>query len=86
MLTPLRDVLVEAREAGRAVAAFNVIHLEHAEALTGAAEQVGLPVVLQISENTVTFHGSLAPPGRRDAGPCGAGVGPGRPPPRPRGE
>lgn len=61
MLTPLRDALVEAREAGRAVAAFNVIHLEHAEALTGAAEQVGLPVVLQISENTVTFHGSLAP-------------------------
>lgn len=61
MLTPLRDVLVEAREAGRAVAAFNVIHLEHAEALTGAAEQAGLPVVLQISENTVTFHGSLAP-------------------------
>ena len=61
MLTPLRDVLVEAREAGRAVAAFNVIHLEHAEALSGAAEQAGLPVVLQISENTVTFHGSLAP-------------------------
>ena len=61
MLTPLRDVLVEAREAGRAVAAYNVIHLEHAEALTGAAEQAGLPVVLQISENTVTFHGSLAP-------------------------
>ncbi|HEX5521973.1 MAG TPA: class II fructose-bisphosphate aldolase, partial [Pedococcus sp.] len=61
MLTPLRDVLAEAREAGRAVAAFNVIHLEHAEALTGAAEQVGLPVVLQISENTVTFHGSLGP-------------------------
>ena len=61
MLTPQRDVLVEAREGGRAVAAFNVIHLEHAEALTGAAEQAGLPVVLQISENTVTFHGSLAP-------------------------
>ena len=61
MLTPLRDVLVEAREGGRAVAAFNVIHLEHAEALSGAAEQAGLPVVLQISENTVTFHGSLAP-------------------------
>ena len=61
MLTPLRDVLVAAREAGRAVAAFNVIHLEHAEALSGAAEQAGLPVVLQISENTVTFHGSLAP-------------------------
>ena len=45
------------------MAAFNVIHLEHAEALTAAAEQAGLPVVLQISENTVAFHGSLA--GRR---------------------
>ena len=37
------------------------LHLEHAEALTVAAEQVALPVVLQISENTVAFHGSLAP-------------------------
>lgn len=61
MLIPLADVLREAREQGRGVAAFNVIHLEHAEALTAAAEQVGLPVVLQISENTVAFHGSLAP-------------------------
>jgi fructose-bisphosphate aldolase, class II len=61
VLTPLDDVLREARSQGRGVAAFNVIHLEHAEALTRAAEQVGLPVVLQISENTVSFHGSLAP-------------------------
>ncbi len=61
MLIPLADVLREAREQGRGVAAFNVIHLEHAEALTAAAEQVALPVVLQISENTVAFHGSLAP-------------------------
>ncbi len=41
--------------------AFNVIHLEHAEALVGAAQDAGLPVVLQISENTVRWHGSLAP-------------------------
>ena len=61
MLTPLRDVLQDARAEGRGLAAFNVIHLEHAEALTRAAEQVGLPVVLQVSENTVAFHGSLAP-------------------------
>jgi fructose-bisphosphate aldolase class II len=61
MLIPLHDVLQTARADGRAVAAFNVIQLEHAEALVGAAEDVGLPVVLQISENTVTFHGSLAP-------------------------
>ena len=61
MLTPLDDVLRLARAEGRGVAAFNVIHLEHAEALTAAAEQVSLPVVLQISENTAVFHGSLAP-------------------------
>jgi fructose-bisphosphate aldolase class II len=57
----LTDVLAPTREQGRGVGAFNVIHLEHAEALVGAAEDVGLPVVLQISENTVAWHGSLAP-------------------------
>jgi len=57
-LTPL---LAEASAAGRAVAAFNVIQLEHAEAYAAAAERVGLPVVMQISENCVRYHGSLAP-------------------------
>lgn len=61
MLVPLTEVLVPAREQGRGLGAFNVIHLEHAEALVGAAEDAELPVVLQISENTVTWHGSLAP-------------------------
>ncbi|WP_256793205.1 class II fructose-bisphosphate aldolase [Terrabacter sp. Ter38] len=57
-LTPL---LAEASVAGRAVAAFNVIQLEHAEAYAAAAERVGLPVVMQISENCVRYHGALAP-------------------------
>ena len=57
-LTPL---LAEASAAGRALAAFNVIQLEHAEAYAAAAERVGLPVVMQISENCVRYHGSLAP-------------------------
>jgi fructose-bisphosphate aldolase class II len=57
-LTPL---LAEASAAGRAVAAFNVIQLEHAEAYAAAAERVGLPVVMQISENCVRYHGALAP-------------------------
>ena len=61
MLVPLREPLAQARVAGRGLAAFNVIHLEHAEALVGAAEDTGLPVVLQVSENAVRFHGSLAP-------------------------
>ncbi|GAA4719158.1 class II fructose-bisphosphate aldolase [Pedococcus ginsenosidimutans] len=61
MLVPLREPLGQARDAGRGLGAFNVVHLEHAEALVGAAEDTGLPVVLQVSENAVRFHGSLAP-------------------------
>ena len=57
----LTPVLAEASAAGRAVAAFNVIQIEHAEAYAAAAERVGLPVVMQISENCVRYHGSLAP-------------------------
>jgi len=57
----LTEVLEPARREGRGLGAFNVVHLEHAEALVGAAEDAGLPVVLQVSENTVAFHGSLAP-------------------------
>lgn len=47
-------------EHGR-VAAVNVIQLEHAEAIVSASERTGLPVVLQISENTAAYHGGLAP-------------------------
>jgi fructose-bisphosphate aldolase class II len=61
VLVPLREALEQARDAGRGLGAFNVVHLEHAEALVGAAEDTGLPVVLQVSENAVRFHGSLAP-------------------------
>lgn len=40
-----------------AVAAFNVITLEHAEAIAAGAERAGRPAILQISENAVKFHG-----------------------------
>jgi fructose-bisphosphate aldolase class II len=39
-----------------AVAAFNVITLEHVEAVIAGAEAAMSPVVLQISENAVKFH------------------------------
>lgn len=57
----LVSVLRPAREGGTGVAAFNVIQLEHAEAYATAAEAAGLPVVMQISENCVRYHGSLRP-------------------------
>jgi fructose-bisphosphate aldolase, class II len=60
-LSPLDEVLRTAAGRGRGVGAFNVIQIEHAEALVAAAEITGLPVVLQISENAVRYHGALAP-------------------------
>lgn len=59
--TPTAELLTEAASTGRAAGAFNVLHLETAEALAAAAEQSGLPVILQISENCVRYHGGLEP-------------------------
>lgn len=61
MLGSLSAVALAARAAGTGLGAFNVIHLEHATAFVRAAEQVGRPVVLQISENAVKYHGALEP-------------------------
>lgn len=60
-LHPLTPVLTRARAQGRGVAAFNVIQLEHAEAYAEASARTGLPVVMQISENCVRYHGALRP-------------------------
>jgi fructose-bisphosphate aldolase class II len=52
----------QAAREHRGVAAFNVITLEHAEAIVEGAQRVRQPVILQISENTVKFHhGRLGP-------------------------
>ncbi|MFC9278427.1 ketose-bisphosphate aldolase [Streptomyces collinus] len=48
--------------ARSAVAAFNIITLEHVEAVIAGAESAGAPVVLQVSENAVKFrYGRLLP-------------------------
>ncbi|QIG39435.1 class II fructose-bisphosphate aldolase family protein [Microbacterium sp. 4R-513] len=60
-LTPTRVLLQEARDAARGLGAFNVIHLETAEALVAGAEEAGLPVVLQVSENCIRYHGGFDP-------------------------
>jgi fructose-bisphosphate aldolase, class II len=64
MLTPTADIVDAARRAGQGVGAFNVIQLEHAEAIVAGAEKAGAPVILQISENAVRYHGTLEPLGR----------------------
>src|SRR5699024_3739054 len=60
-VTSTRAMMDAAYRAGTGVGAFNVLHLETAEALVAAAEKADLPVILQISENCVKFHGSLTP-------------------------
>jgi ketose-bisphosphate aldolase len=57
----LAGLLDAARTAHRGVGAFNVVLLEHAEAIVAGAELAGRPVILQISENCVRYHGGLAP-------------------------
>ena len=54
-------IVLAAKAAGTSVGAFNVILLEHAEALVAGAEQAKLPVILQISENCVNYHKALKP-------------------------
>ncbi|MFD7231910.1 ketose-bisphosphate aldolase [Streptomyces sp. NPDC059881] len=49
-------LVAEAAAGRRAVAAFNIITLEHAEAVIAGAETAGSPVVLQISENAVKYR------------------------------
>ncbi|GAA1759394.1 class II fructose-bisphosphate aldolase [Nonomuraea bangladeshensis] len=57
-LSAIGDIV---RQSPAGVGAFNVIQLEHATAIVAGAESLGLPVVLQISENCVRYHGALEP-------------------------
>ena len=56
------DLVAAAYRAGTGIVAFNVITLEHAEAITTGAEAAGSPVIMQISENAVKFHGGRVGP------------------------
>jgi fructose-bisphosphate aldolase class II len=56
------DLVAAAAGRNGAVAAFNVITLEHAEAIVAGAESVGVDVILQISQNAVAFHGGQVSP------------------------
>ena len=60
-LVPTAAIIAAAERSGVGAAAFNVVHLETAEALVAAAERTGAPLILQLSENCVRYHGSLLP-------------------------
>jgi fructose-bisphosphate aldolase class II len=54
-------LVAQKANSSTAIGAFNVILLENAEALVLGAEKARLPLILQISENCVKYHGSLKP-------------------------
>ncbi|MFJ4616560.1 ketose-bisphosphate aldolase [Streptomyces sp. NPDC088812] len=66
-LTTTGELVSRARAARTAVAAFNIVTLEHLEAVVTGAESVRAPVVLQISENAVRFRGGRVLPLARAA-------------------
>jgi fructose-bisphosphate aldolase class II len=57
----MTELAAAARRDGYGLGAFNVVQLEHAEAIVDGAQRAGAPVVLQISENTAAYHRALAP-------------------------
>ena len=75
-LAAMGEIIGPARAAGRGVGAFNVIGIEHAEAIVAGAEAARAPVVLQISENCAAYHGALEPIARACLAVAGAAAVP----------
>ncbi|MEU7968136.1 class II fructose-bisphosphate aldolase [Streptomyces sp. NPDC049097] len=61
-LVPTADLVARAAAEHGCVTAFNVITLEHAEGIVTGAEAADRPVILQISENAVRYHGGRLTP------------------------
>jgi fructose-bisphosphate aldolase class II len=55
------EIVAAARAAGVGAGSFNVVGLEYAEAIVAGAVSAGAPVILQISENCVKYHGAVEP-------------------------
>ena len=51
--TQAGNLVTDAKLRSKAVGAFNVILLEHAEAIVDGAQSAQLPVILQVSENCI---------------------------------
>src|SRR5256886_13221248 len=72
----MKEIVGPAAAAGRGVGAFNVIGIEHAEAIVAGAEAASAAVVLQVSQNCVAYHGALDPLGRACAAIAGSAAVP----------
>ena len=72
----MKEIVGPAAAAGRGGGAFNVIGIEHAAAIVAGAEAAAAPVVLQVSQNCVAYHGALGPLGRACATIAGSAAVP----------
>ena len=72
----MAEIVGPASAAGRGVGAFNIIGIEHAEAVIAGAEAAGAPVVVAISQNCVAYHGALEPIARAALAVAGAAAVP----------
>jgi fructose-bisphosphate aldolase class II len=61
---------------GHGAAAFNIVGIEHAEAIVAGAEAARAPVILQISQNCVAYHHGVEPLGRAALAIASAAAGP----------
>lgn len=57
MLASVKDILEEAKTNGYAVGAFNVFNMEEAQAVVRAAVRKHTPVIVQITEKTMSYAG-----------------------------
>lgn len=69
------SIVADACAVGRAALAFNVVTLEHLEAVVAAAEDVGQPVIVQVSQNTVRFRQNQLAPLAAAAAACAEQAG-----------
>jgi fructose-bisphosphate aldolase class II len=60
-LSSARELVAAATSVRRAVPAFNVLSLEQAEAIAAGAEEAGVGIILQLSENAIRFHRRMEP-------------------------
>ena len=72
----MAEIVGPAVAKGRGVGAFNIIGIEHAEAVIAGAEAAGAPVVLAISQNCVAYHGAVEPIARAALALAGAAAVP----------
>ena len=54
-LVTTEQMLLDARDGGYAVGAFNVVHMEMVQAVLAAAEELGAPVIMQTTPSTVKY-------------------------------